>query len=37
VAVMRTSGYPGADQIAGLLLDPEDPDEVSAYFESVAT
>ena len=36
-AVIRTSGYPGADQIAGWLLDPEDPDEVSAYFESVAT
>ena len=36
-AAIRTSGYPGADQIAGWLLDPEDPDEVSAYFESVAT
>jgi putative phosphoesterase len=36
-AVIRTSGYPGADQIAGWLLDPEDPDEVSAYFESIAT
>jgi putative phosphoesterase len=36
-AVIRTSGYPGADQIAGWLLEPEDPDEVSAYFESVAT
>jgi putative phosphoesterase len=35
-AAIRTSGYPGADQIAGWLLDPEDPDEVSAYFESVA-
>lgn len=34
---IRTSGYPGADQIAGWLLDPQDPDEVSAYFESVAT
>lgn len=36
-AAIRTSGYPGADQIAGWLLDPEDPDKVSAYFESVAT
>jgi putative phosphoesterase len=35
--VIRTSGYPGADQIAGWLLEPEDPDEVSAYFESFAT
>jgi diadenosine tetraphosphatase ApaH/serine/threonine PP2A family protein phosphatase len=37
VAVIQASGYPGADQIAGLLLDPQDPDEVSAYFESIAT
>jgi putative phosphoesterase len=37
VAVIQASGCPGADQIAGLLLDPEDPDEVSAYFESIAT
>jgi putative phosphoesterase len=36
-AAIRTSGYPAADQIAGSLLEPEDPDEVSAYFESVAT
>ncbi len=36
VALIRTSGYPGADQIAGWLLEPEDPDEVSAYFESIA-
>ena len=36
-AAIRTSGYPGAEQIAGWLLEPEDPDEVSAYFESVAT
>jgi putative phosphoesterase len=34
---IRASGYPGADQIAGWLLEPQDPDEVSAYFESVAT
>jgi hypothetical protein len=37
VAAIRGSGYPGVDQIAGMLLDPEDPDEVSAYFESIAT
>ncbi len=36
-AAIRKSGYPGADQIAGWLLEPEDPDEVSAYFESIAT
>ncbi len=36
-AAIRTSGYPGADEIAGWLLEPEDPDEVSAYFESVAS
>jgi putative phosphoesterase len=36
VTAIQGSGYPGADQIAGLLLDPEDPDEVSAYFESIA-
>ena len=36
-AAIRASTYAGADQIAGWLLDPEDPDEVSAYFESVAT
>lgn len=34
---IRASGYPGADRIAGWLLEPEDPDEVSAYFESIAT
>ena len=37
VTAIRTSGYPGADQIAGWLLQPENPDAVSAYFESVAT
>jgi putative phosphoesterase len=36
VAAIRTSTYPGAEQIAGWLLEPEDPDEVSAYFESIA-
>jgi putative phosphoesterase len=37
VAAIRASSYPGADQIAGWLLQPEDPDGVSAYFESIAT
>jgi diadenosine tetraphosphatase ApaH/serine/threonine PP2A family protein phosphatase len=37
VVAIRSSDYPGAEQIAGWLLEPEDPDEVSAYFESVAT
>jgi putative phosphoesterase len=36
VAAIRTSTYPGAEQMAGWLLEPEDPDEVSAYFESIA-
>jgi putative phosphoesterase len=36
-AAIRASTYAGADQIAGWLLEPENPDEVSAYFESVAT
>jgi putative phosphoesterase len=36
-ALIRTTTYPSADQMAGWLLEPEDPDEVSAYFESVAT
>jgi putative phosphoesterase len=36
-AAIRASGYPGADEIAGWLLEPEDPDEVSAYFESIAS
>ncbi len=37
VAAIRASAYPGADQLAGWLLEPEDPDEVSAYFEGIAT
>jgi len=37
VAAIRTTTYPNAEQMAGWLLEPEDPDEVSAYFESVAT
>ena len=34
---IRTTTYPNAEQMVGWLLEPEDPDEVSAYFESVAT
>jgi putative phosphoesterase len=36
-AAIRGTGYHGAEQLVGWLLEPEDPDEVSAYFESVAT
>ena len=36
-AAIRTTTYPNAEQLAGWLLEPEDPDEVSAYFEGVAT
>ena len=32
---IRATGYPDADQVAGWLLEPEDPDEVSAYFEGL--
>ena len=34
---VRASGYPQADDVASTLVDPEDPVEVSAYFESLAT
>lgn len=34
---IRASGYPQADDVAATLIDPEDPDEVSAYFESLAS
>ena len=36
VTAIRASGYPDAEQLAGWLLEPPDPDEVSAYFESIA-
>lgn len=36
VTAIRASGYPDAGQLAGWLLDPPDPDETSAYFESIA-
>jgi putative phosphoesterase len=34
---IRASGYPEAENLCKSLLEPEDPDEVSAYFESVAS
>jgi putative phosphoesterase len=37
VASIRGSGYPHEQDLISWLLDPKDPDEVSAYFESVAT
>ena len=36
VALIRETAYPDAEQLAGWLLDPEAPDESSAYFESIA-
>ena len=36
VAAIRASGYEHADDVCSTLLDPEDPDEVSRYFESLA-
>ena len=36
VAAIRASGYAGAGELCSSLLEPEDPDEVSAYFESLA-
>ncbi len=37
VGAIRTTSYPGADEFCKLLLEPEDPDETSAYFESIAS
>ena len=37
VIAIRATGYPEADSLCKTLLEPEDPDEVSAYFESVAS
>ena len=36
-SAIRASGYPGAEDLCEILLEPPDPDEVSAYFESIAT
>lgn len=36
VAAIRASGYADTDDLCGTLLDPPAPDEVSAYFESLA-
>ena len=35
-AALEATGYPGANEQAGWLRDPPDPDEVSAYFEGQA-
>jgi putative phosphoesterase len=37
VAAVRATGYPAIDEFAGWLLDPPDPDEISAFFEGHAT
>jgi putative phosphoesterase len=37
VVAIRASGYPEAEYLCATLLEPPDPDEVSAYFENVAS
>jgi len=37
VTAIQATGYPGADDLSSWLLEPKDPGEVSAYFESLAT
>lgn len=37
LAAIRASGFPDAEAMCSMLLGPQDPDEVSAYFESLAT
>jgi predicted phosphodiesterase len=37
VTAIRATGYPGVDELAGWLLEPPDPDEISAFFEGHAT
>ena len=36
LAAIRATGYPAVDELAGWLLEPPDPDEVSAFFEGQA-
>jgi putative phosphoesterase len=36
VVAIRGSSYPQVDDFCELLLEPKDPDEISAYFESIA-
>jgi hypothetical protein len=36
VEAIRATGYPGAEELAGWLLDPPDPDETSRFFEANA-
>jgi len=35
--LFRSSDHPSAEEIAGWLVEPRDPDETSEYFESIAT
>jgi len=37
VVAIRATSYPDADELCSTLIDPEDPVEVSAYFESLAS
>jgi len=37
VTAIQATGYPGAEDLSSWLLEPKDPGEVSAYFESLAT
>ena len=37
MATIRASGYPDDHDLVATLVEPKDPDEVSAYFESIAT
>lgn len=36
VEAIRATGYPSFDELAGWLLEPPDPDEISAFFEGNA-
>jgi putative phosphoesterase len=37
VVAIQASGYPEMEDMSSWLLEPKDPDEVSAYFESIAS
>ena len=37
VAAIRATGYPGADDHVGWLVEPPDPDDTSAFFEGAAS
>ena len=36
VAAIRATAYPEAEDLCATLVEPKDPDEVTAYFESLA-